>query len=375
MSNESQSTRASAIDRAAEAEGGGLEARLAVLLGKRLYQAAGFLFVLAILLIHFDPIAQMLLIAFTGAIIGVAFNGLIIRLPFSRTIGTAIIGVMTLATLGLITWFTITTIARELEAFVEDLPEITALFAQWELWIAENLGVEVELIDPEEFSQLFTAAMGFEILGGALGVLEVIAIGILVLMGAFFVVAEPNKQLLTPLLRSVPPGRREAYRRMFHLLGIRLTGWLVGTVVSMLVVGVFSTIAFIIIGLPYSILLGVINGILGVIPLIGAWIGGIVAVLVALFYDPSLVIWVILIIVAIQELEGNVVRPMVMAGTARVHPFVTLLSLLLFTSIFGLLGAILSIPLVLLFTTIIEVLWIEETLHAQNDEIAPVVKP
>jgi predicted PurR-regulated permease PerM len=65
---------------------------------------------------------------------------------------------------------------------------------------------------------------------------------------------------------------------------------------------------------------------------------------------------------------------MAMSSAAKVHPFVTLLALLLFSSMFGILGAILSIPLVLAIGTIIEVLWVEETLGAEDDEIEPIVK-
>jgi predicted PurR-regulated permease PerM len=75
----------------------------------------------------------------------------------------------------------------------------------------------------------------------------------------------------------------------------------------------------------------------------------------------------------IQEVEGNVVHPMVMRGAVAVHPFVTLLALILFGSVFGLLGAILALPLVLAIQTVIQVLWVEDTLDAGDDQIEPVV--
>jgi predicted PurR-regulated permease PerM len=87
-----------------------------------------------------------------------------------------------------------------------------------------------------------------------------------------------------------------------------------------------------------------------------------------------MLLWVIITVIAIQELEGNLIRPMAMSSAAKVHPFVTLLALLLFSSMFGILGAILSIPIVLVIGTMVEVLWVEETLEAQDDEIEPVVE-
>jgi len=375
MSEPAESDPKASLERKAEAEGGGTEARLAILMGKRLYAAIGLLFVLALIFRFFEPISQMLLIAFTGAIVGIAFNALVVRLPVKRGVGMAIVGVATLALIGLAFWFSATLLADQVRGFAEDLPAITTILEDVEDWIEDAVGLEVDLLGEEAQQMLGQAFVGgFAVLGGALGFIEVIAMALLILMGAFFVVAKPNEQLLNPLMRAVPRERRPAYRRMLSLLGTRLSGWLIGTLVSMLMIGILSTIAFVIIGVPYSILLGVLNGLLSIIPLLGAWIGGLVAILVMLFFDPTRVVWVIVAIVVIQELEGNVVRPMVMSGSAQVHPFVTLLALLLFASMFGILGAILSLPIVLLIGTLIEVLWVEETLEAGDDEIEPVVK-
>jgi predicted PurR-regulated permease PerM len=377
MAQSNKSDRELGTSRAIEAEGGGPEARLAVLLGKRLYQMAGLLFVLALLLHFFEPISRVLLIAFVGAIVGIAFNGAVVRLPFSRGVGTAIVGLSTLAALGLSVWFMVTFVAGQLREFIADLPALTTMLESAEEWIRDTTGIEIELLGDNTQQLLgdaFSAAGGLAILGGALGLVELVAMTLLVLMGAFFVVANPNDRLLIPLLRAVPPESRPAYRRMLSRMGTRLSGWLVGTLVSMLMIGILSTVAFVVIGVPYSIMLGVLNALLSIIPLIGAWIGGAIAVLVMLFYDPGRVIFVALAVVAIQELEGNLVRPLVMAGAAQVHPFVTLLALLLFGSMFGILGAILSIPIVLLLATIVEVFWVEETLETGDDDIEPLVE-
>lgn len=362
------------VRRAVEAEGGGREALQAVLLGKRLYQFAGLLFVLALLFRFFDPISKVLLIAFVGAIVGIALNGLVVRLPFRRGISTAIVGVGTLAALGLGVWLMVTFVANQLREFIADLPAITTIVEDAEAWIEETMGIEVDFLG-DELQRVVGDALvgGFAIIGGALGFVEVIAMVLLILMGAFFVVAKPNDQLLNPLLRAVPRDRRPAYRRMLSRLGTRLSGWLVGTLVSMLVIGILSTVAFAVIGVPYSILLGVLNGLLSIIPLIGAWIGGAIAVLVMLFYDPGRAVWVLLAIVAIQEMEGNLIRPYVMSSAAQVHPFITLLALLLFGSMFGILGAILSLPIVLLLGTIVEIFWVEETLQQGEEEVEPLV--
>jgi predicted PurR-regulated permease PerM len=180
--------------------------------------------------------------------------------------------------------------------------------------------------------------------------------------------------LLNPMLRAVPRHRRPAFRRAMTRLAERLVGWLRGTVLSMIIIGALSGIAFWLIGAPYPLLLGVFVGVVEIIPIVGPWIGGAVAVLVTAFYDPGTALWIAVAVLIIQQVEGNVVRPFVMAGSAELHPFVTLIALLLFGAMFGFLGALLALPLVIALGTIVEVFWVEETIETADDDIDPMVE-
>jgi predicted PurR-regulated permease PerM len=352
-------------------------APLVELLGRRLYRFAGLLFVFAILYRYFDAISHVLLIAFVGAIVGVAFNAVVAKIPFGRGVSTAILAVAVLAGLALSFWFGITLLVAQIRAFTADMPAIVAGMEEWESWLEAQTGLDLELMGPRIQAMardLFGGVEGTAVVAGAFGVLEIVAVSVLVLVGAFFLVAKPNEQLLVPLLRAVPRDRRKAYRRMLTLLGERLSAWLWGTMVSMIIIGTLAVIAFYFIGAPYPILLGVLVGVTDIIPLVGPWIGGIIAVLVTLILQPGLAIWVAVAVLVIQEVEGNLVRPMVMSEAAKLHPFVTLLALLLFASMFGLLGAILALPLLLALVTVVQVLWVEETLHSGEDEVEPLVE-
>lgn len=347
------------------------------MLGGRMYRMAGLLFVLAITFLYFDAVSRVLLLAFVAIIIGIAFNALVARLPVHRMVGTAIVAIVTFGGLGVAAYFGGNAVANQVRAFVRDLPSIIASAEAWADDMMDQVGIDVELTGPrvqEIIGSIVGEVSGGTVVAGTFGLLEIVAISLLVLMGAFFLVAQPNKMLLIPLMRALPRAHRPAYRRMFSRMGERLSGWLIGTLVSMVVIGVLTTLALSLLGVPYALLLGILNGLLNIIPLLGAWIGGLIAVIVTLFARPGMVVWVILIMIAIQELEGNLVRPIAMSGTARIHPFLTLLSLLLFSSMFGFLGAVLSIPITLAIITVVEVLWVEETLGAGDDEIEPVVE-
>jgi predicted PurR-regulated permease PerM len=359
-----------------EAGGGSRGLGTAEQLGLHLYKAIGLAFVLALLFRYFDAVSRVLLIAFVGVILGIAFNALAIRIPLRRGYSVALIAVGTLAAIAAGVWFGVTLLFEQIRAFAEDMPSLVAGLEEWEDWLEERTGLDLELIGPHLQSgidRFFGGVDGAAVVAGAFGVLELLAITILVLVGAFFTVAEPNEGLLSPVMRSVPLRRRPAFQRMFTRMGTRLAQWLWGTAIAMFIVGALAIGAFWFLGTPYPVLLGVIIGITNVVPLVGPWIGGIAAVVVTLVVDPGLTVWVIVAILAIQEVESNLVRPFVMKGAANVHPFATLLALLLFSSMFGLLGAVLSLPLLLVIGTAVEVLWVEESLGAAGDRIEPVV--
>ena len=211
-------------------------------------------------------------------------------------------------------------------------------------------------------------------IGTARGLIEGLFLPLVLIMGALYATADPNRRLLTPLLRAVPATHRDSFRRLFELLGARLRAWVKGTLLSMLIVGVLVVIGLWAIGVPYALLLAVLSGLAEIVPLIGPWVAGAVVVGVAFLNDPTTALWAALLMLAIQQVESNLITPMVMAKVAEVHPFVTLFSLFLFATLFGFLGILLAIPLVLLIWTVVEVLWVDRALHAGDDAIEPVAR-
>lgn len=362
------------VSEAALARAQDLPDRLATLLGNRIYGAVALLFLFAILFRYFDSITRMLLIAFVGVIIAMAFNAIVVRIPMNRRISTAVVALTAFSLVGAAVWLVLRAVLPQLRGLAEDLPGIQATVEGWEEWLQQETGMEIDLVgDPLEAIIGDPVGAGLALLTQAFGVLEIVGIGVLVVFGALFIVAKPNEQLLNPMLRAVPRERRPATRRMMTRMAERLVGWLRGTIISMILIGALSTFALWLIGAPYPFLLGAWIGLVEIIPIVGPWIGGLAAILVTLFYDPGLVIWIVVAILAIQQVEGNLIRPVVMSGAAELHPFVTLLALLLFAAMFGFLGALLALPLALAIGTVIEVYWVEETIGTHEDDIEPLV--
>jgi hypothetical protein len=106
-----------------------------------------------------------------------------------------------------------------------------------------------------------------------------------------------------------------------------------------------SLIAYWLIGLPYALVLALLAGLMEVVPYIGPLLGALPAFLLALSTDPVMAFWVVIATLIIQQIENTILLPRIMDRSVGVNSIVTLLSIAAFGSLFGILGAILAIPL------------------------------
>ena len=342
-----------------------------------LYKAVGLFFLLAFLFRYFPQISRVLLLVYAAAILAVLLNAIVQRLPGNRKWITAGIGLLIFGGIAALLWFGIPALITQVRDLAVRAPQFAAQLRGAEAWIQQTTGLNIHLVGEEAerfFRDAFLTTRGTDLMGRARGVLEVLLIPLVVLFGGLFAVGKPNERLLSPVLRAVPRRLRPAFRRMFRLLGDRIIGWLQGTLIGMLAVGLLSFGLFSLIGVPNALLLGVISGLTEFIPFFGPWIGGLVAVTVAFMDEPSKALWAALAAFAIQQFENSLIIPWAMSKAADLHPFVTLFAIVVFGSLFGILGVFLSIPLVLLFWTVIEVLWVERAIDSDEDRIAPVVR-
>src|SRR5215213_3269141 len=308
---------------------------------RHLYQTAGLLFLLALAFKFFDTLAQTFLLAYAAAILAVGLNALQRKVPVERKWFAAAAGLFVVGAVVALLWWGLPLLLQQARSVAGMGPGLEEQLTKWERWIRDNLGIPVDLPGPGEGRRM--PAGGGGVMGRAMGLLEVLLFPLVVFFGGLFALAKPNDRLLTPLMRAVPPELRPAFYRIFQLLGERLVGWLKGTAVAMLGVGLLSIVTWSIIGVPNAVLLGLFNGLVEFVPLIGPWVGGGTATLVAFLSDPGKAVWVALSALAIQQVEANVITPFAMAREAEIHPFLTLFALVLFGGMFGFLGLLLAL--------------------------------
>lgn len=139
----------------------------------------------------------------------------------------------------------------------------------------------------------------------------------------------------------------ERYYVIAEKLETEIGHWIRGEVLLMVIVGVLSYLGYVIVGLPYAVALGVIAGLLELIPNVGPTIATIPAILVGFSISTAHGLGALAVSIIVQQLENNLIVPKVMQKTTGLNPIVTLLAIMIGLKLGGPLLAVLSLPVVL----------------------------
>jgi predicted PurR-regulated permease PerM len=172
------------------------------------------------------------------------------------------------------------------------------------------------------------------------GILSTLAIFLL----AYYWTQEGNL-VLRAVLRVFPSQRRKEIREFMQSAETKIGGYVRGQGILSIIIGLLAFIAYAFIGLPYTLVLAIFAGVMEMVPIFGPALGAIPAFLVALSIDPGKAIWVVVATVVMQTLENAVLVPRIMKNAMGVNPIMVLLSLIAFSSVFGVAGALLALPL------------------------------
>lgn len=167
-------------------------------------------------------------------------------------------------------------------------------------------------------------------------------------------------------LAFVPTDRRRRARDVWNAAETRLGMWVRGQLILMASIGVATSIAYTLLGVPAALLLGLIAAVAEAIPIVGPLLGAIPAILVAATVSPELAVVVALVYLVLQFVEGNVLVPIVMRNTIGISPFLVILSVLIGGAAGGFVGALLAVPIAAAGEVLIEGLQAREIPVAQD---------
>lgn len=193
-----------------------------------------------------------------------------------------------------------------------------------------------------------------------------LADALLVLVGGIYLAAQP-KLYRTGIRKLVPEGARPRVGQALDDSWTSLRLWLLGRLVSMTIVGILTGLGLWLIGIPGALALAIVAFILEFIPFIGPILAAVPAMLLALAFDPIKALWVAGLYLLIQQLEGNVVEPLVQQRAVDLPPALLLFSLVAGGLLFGPVGFIFAAPLLVVLFVMVKRLYVRDALHTPTE--------
>jgi predicted PurR-regulated permease PerM len=239
------------------------------------------------------------------------------------------------------------TLAREVPGYYQNLREwVVHNPSQLFMPLGQLLPVTLPSLNlnPVQLTGEEVVASAGQVLGYIILIAQVIFIAILILVLTLYWTLDGPRIIKTFLL-LVPQDRRESISELISAMESKVGFYIAGQGILCLVIGLMALVAYMLIGLPNALVLALAAGVMEAVPMVGPLLGAVPAALVALSIGPDKLIWVIVATVVIQQLENSLLVPRIMRKAVGVNPFVTLLALFAFSSLFGLAGALMAIPI------------------------------
>ncbi len=341
----------------------------------RLGQWIGFLALLISLYILWK-IRQVLLLAFTAVVLATALNQLVKRLErqgVHRGIGIALTVTGVLIVLALLIALIVPPFFKQLPALIEAVPRgldrlrvwFEALRSQIPGQTDDEVGIFTRLTQqlPDFISRVFGSFYGLFTYS-----IEIILNLLLVLVVTIMLLANPRSYQRVFLL-LFPKFYQQRIDTILSECEIALSAWLVGILFNMTVITVFSGLGLWFLGVPLPLANASLAGLLTFIPNLGPTLSVIPPAALALLDAPWKVGAVVGLYVVIQQLESNVLTPLVMKHQVSLLPAITLLSQVAFSIFFGFMGLLLALPLLVVAQVCLKNVLVEDVMsHWESDE-------
>ena len=322
---------------------------------RTVWYAAGVVIALAIVWLLITRALSALLIVFIAITIAEAARPIVLKLESRRVprpVGALLVLLVVGAIFGALIWILLTPLVSEVGTLTAHAPEYTQ---RLEGWIASSsaalhangqIGTFIDGLGKQFFSSLQGLApsliqVPFTLLSGAFGALLSFVVTITIIV--FWLTSSARLRVF--LLGLFPERAQPGVDAIFADMGRSLGGYVRGVLIAMLLIGIFTWLGLGVLGVPYALLLGVLAGLTECIPYLGPWLSGVVAVLVALVtVDPLKALEVVILFLLVQQIEGNLVQPIVMSRSVHLDPLLVLVAILVGSELLGLMGAVLAVP-------------------------------
>lgn len=262
---------------------------------------------------------------------------------------TGLIGLIVLlgATAGPVLSTQIADLAKNIPTFIEDTVRIVdeAAGSKWFNYLIQQDFVQLDQIKDRliEITTTLTKNLSSSISVVFSFITNLTLIAVTVPFILFYMLKDGQK-FPHALVKFLPTSFRDDGLVIIRETSETLASYIQGQLTVSLFVGVASFIGFLIIDLPYAMTLGLVLAVTNIIPYLGPFIGAAPAVIVGLFHSPLLAILAIVVIVVVQQVDSNIISPLIIGKSLNIHPLTIIMILLVAGSLAGVLGMILAVP-------------------------------
>lgn len=168
---------------------------------------------------------------------------------------------------------------------------------------------------------------------------------------------------------SFSPAYRPDAVHLWSTIGESLSRYLAGLLISIVIQGTLATIGLAVLGVPYALVLGLWMSVTAILPYVGAFLGAIPSILIALTISWEMALMVAALYVIINQIEGNLITPRIQGSAVRVHPLLIFVSVIGGSEIAGPMGAVLAIPTLAVLRVMFEFLWVRMRVRQPEDTV------
>ena len=278
------------------------------------------------------------------------------------TLAVAVVALLVLAGLGAVAWLA----GAEVRAQVTDL--YRRLPGAWEALQERFGGTDLgeRLLERAGDAAPDPGGVLAGVTGAATSVAGAVGNLVLVLFGGLYFATQPGLYR-AGLVKLAPPPTQANIEATLDAGGEALRLWLLGQLLSMALVAMLTTLGLWLLGMPAYLALGLLAGLAEFVPVIGSVLAAVPAFLLALTVGLETTAWTLLLYLAIQQIQGNLVTPLLTRRMVDLPPALTLFSIVAFGLVFGFVGVLLAAPLTVVAFVAVKKLWVRDALGEETE--------
>ena len=309
-------------------------------------------------------LADVLILLFGGVLLASALRALsdplAQRTGLSSRLALTVVVVLVAAALVIAGWTVGGQIATQLQQLTQVLPDALDNARQW--LERSPIGAGIVNLARQGAEGMRGAVSGIARFASA--TFGALANTVLILFLGLYLAVEPDLYR-RGILHLVPVAARERTALAMAASGHALKKWLLGQLIAMLTIGVITGVGLSLLGIPLALSLGLIAGLLEFIPFIGPILSAVPAVLVGFTQGGWTPLYVVLFYLVVQQIEGNVLMPIVQKWAVALPPALGLLGVVIFGLLFGVLGILFATPLMVVVMVLVQKLYVDTTVEVK----------